>query len=59
MTHYQVLSGIAEFAEFGKAVVIKQSDWESLVAFVKALPSDIEVPNFDILPLEFSMDYDD
>lgn len=55
MNHYEVLHGIAEFAEFGEAIVIKQADWEMFASWVKSLPEDVltDRPNFDILPIAF------
>lgn len=54
MNHAQVLHEIAEFSEFGECVVVKQSDWDSLVSWVKSLPSEDGRPNFDILPVTFT-----
>ena len=58
MNHAQVLDSIAEFVEFGECVVIKQTDWNSLVDWVNKLPKDAIAnrPNFDILPVIFNKD---
>ena len=56
MNDYQVLSEIAEFTGHGECVVIKQTDWNSLVNWVNSLPDDVltDRPNFDVLPVMFS-----
>jgi len=53
--NYQVLSEIAEFTGYGECVVVKQTDWDSLVNWVKSLSDEVAAgrPNFDILPVAF------
>lgn len=59
MNHAQVLEAIARFSDYGECVVVKQQDWDSLVAWVKSLDVTTEDrPNFDILPVMFSKDED-
>jgi hypothetical protein len=56
MNKYQVLSKIAEFTGYGECVVIKQTDWDSLVNWVNSLSDEVltDRPNFDIASVMFS-----